>query len=129
MNKRQIQKRVNEILEELYLNSDQDECGIKHIGHGTSMLFAGLDPSIQDNYIDYSHGGYIPIGDVEDYDSYVKVDFQQALWKELKDLYNMNAEVIMEPSDAWASLYIGSYIEDYLQKIKEEGYSEVCRRD
>lgn len=125
MDKKQIQKRVNKILEELYLNSDQDECGIKHIGHGTSMLFAGLDPSIQGNYIDYCHGGYIPTGDVEDYDSYVRAEFRQDLWRELKDLYDMNTEVVMEPSDACVSLYIGSYLEDYLQKIKEEDYSDT----
>lgn len=115
MNLKQANLKVNQLLWQIDRCGDQDECSMKHVGHGTSMLIAGLDPSIQEDYIDYTYGG--TSHDLSDYDNeiYIASEFQEDKWKEVKTLFDKFGEEVL---DGIPNFYIGNYVEWYVDKVE-----------
>ena len=111
MNFKQAQLEVSKLLLSIDQSGDQDECSMKHVGHGTSMLLAGVDPSKQLDYIDYSSAGISR--DLSDYDNglYVDSEFQEGKWKEVKVLFDKFG---IEVLDGTPNFYIGNYVDWYV---------------
>jgi hypothetical protein len=78
-------------LDQIFFNSDQDECGMKHIENGLCILYMRKDPSDQDNYVDYRDGGFT----LEDWEKYednpefpLESKFMKECWVSLKEIYD-----------------------------------------
>ncbi|WNO47297.1 hypothetical protein [Vibrio phage vB_VibM_10AMN] len=110
MDKMKAKQRMETLISIIYNLGDQDECSMKHVGHGTSMMMKGVDPSEQDNYLDYKDAGFShTLSDCEE-DILVESGFQKFLWQEVYKLYKDHGSELLEDIPI---LYIGSYIEDY----------------
>lgn len=79
------------LLDQVFFNSDQDECGMKHIENGLCILYVGKDPANQETYVDYRSGGYT-LSDWEKYEqdeTYPLEDtFMKEVWVRLKKTYD-----------------------------------------
>lgn len=89
---KKAQEQTKLIINAIWSCGDQDECSIKHVGHGVGMLKANLDPSVQDNYVDYrsagcSHEYSIYEDEFEDC-IFVESAFQSDLWKKVKNFWD-----------------------------------------
>lgn len=103
-------QRMETLISIIYNVGDQDECSMKHVGHGTSMMMKGIDPSEQDNYIDYRYAGFSHT--LSDYEEGILVEsgFQKFLWQEVYKLYKNHGSELLEDIPIF---YIGSYVGDY----------------
>ena len=89
---KKAQEQTKLIINAIWSCGDQDECSMKHVGHGVGMLKAKLDPSVQDNYVDYSWAGYSHDYSIYEEESedciFVESAFQSDLWKKVKEFYD-----------------------------------------
>lgn len=110
MDKMKAKKRVEHLIWTIYNVGDQDECSMKHVGHGTSMMMKGIDPSVKENYIDYSTAGCSY--DHSNYSENILVEsaFQKYLWEEVYNLYKEHGDDLLEDIPI---LYIGNYVDNY----------------
>lgn len=106
---KRAQERVKVLTNVLYDIGDQDECSMKHVGHGIAMLIKGKDPAVQDNYVDwcYRTSGFSKLlsfyddsNKPEDEDESVLVEsgFQGVIWREIKNLYDEFGDKLFNPS-------------------------------
>lgn len=105
---KEAQSRVKILTNTLYKIGDQDECSMKHVGHGIAMLVKGKDPSVKENYVDkcYQTSGFSKIlsfydksntSDEEDTSILVESGFQEVIWREIKELYDNFGEKLFDP--------------------------------
>ena len=106
-------ERIKKLLQVIYRCGDRDECSIKHIGHGVSMMLKGLDPSVQDNYLDYSTAGCIDEFSDWENDLYIDSAFQESLWKEVYDMYLKYGKETILPIALGITIYADNYVDDY----------------
>lgn len=106
----EAKERMETLISIIYNLGDQDECSMKHVGHGTSMMMKGIDPSEQDNYLDYKDAGFSHNLSYYDEDILVESGFQKFLWREVYTLYKEHGVGLLEDIPI---LYIGNYVEYY----------------
>ena len=108
----EAQRRVELLLQTIYVQGDQDECALKHVCHGIAMTKEGVDPSIQENYVDYGSAGFSEVFTDYDRNLFVESGFQKYLWKEIKEQYDKHGESLFDEcsfADSYCEFYRDYY--------------------
>lgn len=116
MKLKKARERAKLLTNTIYFVGDQDECSMKHLGHGVAMMVCGKDPSVQENYVDYKNAGFSRefsiYEDKQEDCVFVESGFQNYIWKELKEMYDEHGEALFYGNSGVIS-YVDFYKEYY----------------